>query len=255
MKTSRLVLLFALILLVLNGTGDAAATPSDGSEKTYLPLVLNGWKPVTQTRFFNGSGDLVLSLEIDGVQRISPADPLSSGEAFTIPLSAGEHAYTLDLGRQNNSETIVHYRWGETFTQPPGQTLVIEINRPSLIKVLSGFTDQSYWVERTNKTGAPLGLCFDQAGRYQIFMTTGCVARGVLKEGSPVGMNRTFTLSDENGILRFNGIFYLESNPFFDITEPGEFMPVGEYRSTTITLCPLAPDCAVSSAASGSVRR
>ncbi|HZW02909.1 MAG TPA: hypothetical protein VFF68_03210 [Anaerolineaceae bacterium] len=255
MKTFRLVLLFAFLLVLPPGTGRAAATPPDGSNHVYLPLVLNGWAPTntSYTRFENESENLLLSLKIDGIEQLE--EPLAPGASLTVALSAGPHGYAVQLGREDPGNTVVLYEWSDSFVQISGTLVVVTIRHPALADVLSGFGDELYWTDRQFRWGAPPGLCFYADGSYRIYPTTDCFERGTLQETGAGTDNRTFTLLDESGSARNTGIYYLHQTPFFELVEAGDFLPLTEYGRIPGGPCPAVPACDLSTRASGSVRR
>ena len=244
MKTIRLVLLLVIALLAPQGTGRAAGEPPDASAQVYLPLILKDWKPVTQIRFINASQDLVLELQVNGVPRVDETAPLLPGDSLTIQLPAGEHSYTVALGRiETGSSAIVYYRWITSFTLEPLETRLEKIETPTMAAVLSGFKGEMVWKVRPVNPSAPDVFCFFDDGSYRMCDNGSCTESGIIEEIDPVTYTRNFVLLDESGTERFRSIYYLYYNPFVEFFTASDLTTaIGIYDRYPNESCPLIPD-------------
>lgn len=246
MKTFRLVMLLACLLIAGLATGRAAGGSPGDSVKVCLPLILNDARWISQTRFPNRSGEFILDLIVDGKTLITEDQPLADGGSITLELAPGEHQYTVTLGTiETGGEFHRHYRWKKTFTQEPLRTTVETIDLPALADVLSGFKDCMHWDLRQPMTESPTGFYFYSDGSYLAFTAGSCPKAGRIEEGSVVTDTREFDLIDSNDVVQFKGRLHPNVAPFvefFELLTVNGGSSLATFWSPGRSSCPPVPD-------------
>jgi titin len=101
---------------------------------------------ISTTRFQNNAVWAVISLIIDGVQRITvPGTGIAPGNYFELPLTPGTHQSDGATGYWDGNSRFEVYTYSGPFTQVAGVTGTITFEDPTIAQILTNFKTSRLW--------------------------------------------------------------------------------------------------------------